>query len=102
MKTLQQRLQSRISLRRNCIRETEDEVVHNHYLFRLTNNRQFLGNMLDAKEAIRVLAADQKIDKELYAMGLEQDAVIRATQRAVQISANLYLQLIDAGIEPVL
>lgn len=102
MKTLQRELQSRISLRRNCIRETENELSYSRELFRLTGNYRSLQQMLDAKEAIKILASDQVLDKKLYAMGLEQDSVIRATQAAVQISANLYLQLIDAGIEPVL
>ena len=102
MKSLQRGLQSRISRRRNLIRELEDEVGYNKELFRLTNNERFLQQMLDTKAEIKFIAADQVLDKKLYAMGLDQDDAIEAMRRAVQISANLYLQLIDAGIEPVL
>lgn len=75
MKTIQQRLQSRISLRRNSIRAVESSIQS------LRQQRTFVRKMLDGesndfldglseelymqRELVKALADDQKLDKAL-------------------------------------
>jgi hypothetical protein len=71
MKTIRQRLQSRISLRRNTIRELEaDLVCLKQYKYHMNYIKDAIS---DYKEEIAFLALDQKLDRQLYAMLIEQD-----------------------------
>lgn len=57
------RLQSRISVRRNVIRSLEEDIAHARLMdkiFGTYNTRQL-------REAIKILAEEQKLDKHLYA-----------------------------------
>lgn len=87
MKTVQQRLQSRISMRRNYITELESNVADikaNLQCYHQLNNpagvlyKQGLRLRLKSlRQSLADLRFDQKLDKELYRMVLEDAARLR-------------------------
>jgi hypothetical protein len=76
LKTIQQRLQSRISSRRNFIRQVEADVVTTKFYFRnsVGEKRHELRQEVAAMKAnVRMLADDQRLDKTLYARLIEDN-----------------------------
>lgn len=72
-KSIAQRLQSRISLRRNSIRSLEDHLERGKPLKALARRfpdhpdvDRFHAEYASLKETIRDLAAEQKLDKDLF------------------------------------
>jgi hypothetical protein len=83
MKTIQQRLQSRISKRRNFIRFVEENVADDkasRHAIRVLDLdfdhvcESLSENIINGKKIIREAAADQKLDKQLagIVLGLSQ------------------------------
>lgn len=62
MKTMQQRLQSRISLRRNFIAQLESDAD----LYKTAAEGQLRWIARNIRDDIKPLALDQKLDKELF------------------------------------
>lgn len=74
MKTLHQRLQSRISLRRNLIRSMEAEITGLRDIRRITDNLDLMTDELCyMRNTKNLVVNDQKLDKELLALVLEKE-----------------------------
>lgn len=73
-KSIQQQLQSRISLRRNYITELEAR----RYRYRADGSREHVAGL---REALQVLVSDQKLDRKLYEMVLVRERVQRVIDR---------------------
>jgi ribosomal protein L19E len=76
MKTIRQRLQSRISLRRNTIRSFENDVEAIKEIIRLGVDG-LVGDLRCIREVLKVLRDEQKLDKILYVRLLQDEAVAR-------------------------
>lgn len=73
-KTLLQRVQSRISKRRDMICELEDKIADHYCTKEIYGVGRFCKwELQEAKENLKEGAASQKLDKELFAMLLEQE-----------------------------
>jgi hypothetical protein len=75
MKTVIQRLKSRISRRRNITRELE-KALANHYSFKSSSigfATLSQAQVVEVRDAIKNCAANQRLDKELFAMLLEKE-----------------------------
>lgn len=89
-KTLLQRVQSRISKRRNLIGSLEHEVMR-HYVYCSCfghDSEMSYDEVVEAKAAIKEGAESQKLDKEIYQLLLKQerdkfDAYFRSAYPAV-------------------
>jgi hypothetical protein len=69
MKSLQQRLQSRISVRRNCIRDVEDNIA-------MYKAAKMMYKVQELNKRLAYMAEDQKLDKKLFAFGLMADKMM--------------------------
>jgi hypothetical protein len=89
MKTLQQRLQSRISTRRNEIREIEELISRYKEL-------GFSYIAANFRQDLKTLVADQKLDKQLYGHCMTQHAVMVDLLKALMNeSADSFIVLDD-------
>lgn len=75
MKSIRQRLQSRISLRRNCIRDYEDML--SLWKAEPKTNLARRGAIVNYRQVLKELAGDQKLDRELYAMVIAEERQFR-------------------------
>jgi ribosomal protein L19E len=69
MKSIQQQLQSRISLRRNTIRHYEQEVEVTRHIISLIGTMglpQLKDKLRGLRNDLRYMRGDQKLDKVLY------------------------------------
>lgn len=78
MKTLEQRLQSRISLRRNLITVVEAVRVEIKAQAKNTGLPYYYDQARLVRAELKELAIDQKLDKELYATMLDHRDMLRA------------------------
>lgn len=70
MKSIQQQLQSRISLRRNTIRHFEQEVETTRHIISLIGTMglpQLRNKLRGLRNDLHYMRGDQKLDKTLYA-----------------------------------
>lgn len=97
MKSLQQELQSRVSLRRNCIRETEAEILH---LKSLPAEYGMGYAIRHYKNDLALFVKDQVVDKKLYALTLDYADAAKTLCAVVNSNYKMYAQLVEAGLEP--
>lgn len=107
MKSMRQRLQSRISKRRNAIRENELTLALWKAVSKTNPYRKLTISTL--RDVIKLLAADQKLDRELYQMVVVEERYARMDEMIISTfrhdplfmeeNAPVVLELISLDME---